>query len=346
LSNVIFRFQVPKHEISLPTFVASAEATQEMLRAISQEFFEDETLFEVYILSPEAACLRQILRIGVKTAKGIGFSYAIIWAALQAFETELAKEVTKELTGQYPTEIAVETVRKWKNAVEASTLEDIPNEEMDKVCKELTKRVSRLTSEILSAPRKTIEKLPLSDEAIYKLANAQAKLFNACAQEENLESVHIETSNTPPIPRNQFPERAILPKRPDEEDDESRNWEIVLDEIVITSPNLEESDQKSRKWKGKLKQGRNINFIITDENFWAEVDNGSYRFGKGDKIEAQIAISKNAFSKKREIRVIKVISFNEETLGEPLDRNRISTILGRIDMVKKEPNLLDFLEDE
>ena len=346
MSNVIFRFQVPKHEISLDTFVASAEATQATLRAISQEFFEDDTLFEVYILSPEAACLRQILRVGVKAAKGIGFSYAIIWAALQAFETEIAREVTKELTGQYPTEIAVETVRKWKNAVAAATLEGISNEEMDEVCKELAKRVSRLTSDILSAPREKIEKLPLSNEAIYNLAEAQAKLFNACAQEENLESVHIETSSTPPIPRNQFPQRATLPKRPDEEDDESQIWEIMLGEILITSPNLEESDQKSRKWKGKLKQGRNINFIITDENFWAEVDNGTYRFGKGDKIQAQMSISKRSSSKKREIRVIKVLSFNEEKLGEPLDGNALSTILGRIDMVKKEPNLLDFLEDE
>ncbi|WFE73918.1 triphosphoribosyl-dephospho-CoA synthase [Roseinatronobacter sp. S2] len=344
MSNVTFRFQVPKHEISLDTFVASAEATKATIRAISQEFFDDSTLLELYVLSPEAGCLRQILRVGINTAKGIGFSYAIIWAALQALETDIAKEVTKELTGKYPKEIAAQTVRAWSNALEAAKVQEISDEELEVVCQELSERVSRLTSEILSAPREKIEQLSLSNEARYNLADAQAKLFNACIHEESLESIEIETSNTPPIPRNQFPQRAISPKR--REDDEIQDWEVILGEIIITSPNLEESDQKSRKWKGKLPSGKIINFIISDENFWAQVDSGSFRFGKGDKINAQISISEKYFNKKRVIKVIKVLSFNEENLGEPLDKNALLTILGRINILKKEPNLLDLLEDD
>lgn len=110
-------FDVPEHSVRVETFVASAEATQRVVKAFSNELFGDSLTIEVVVVAPEPGSLRQILKVSIKIAKytgiTIGTAWAVIFSAIQALETDIGKSAIEGFTGQSPSEIAKEVAQKF-----------------------------------------------------------------------------------------------------------------------------------------------------------------------------------------------------------------------------------------
>jgi hypothetical protein len=97
-------------------------------------------------------------------------------------------------------------------------------------------------------------------------------------------------------------------------------WQVGIVMLKVTSPNWDKDD-KQRQWKGRDEKGRDRFFRIDDEEFWALV--------QGEKLNPLIIDTMKvqwAFlgEQQRSARVLRVLEYNGEVLGEPLD----SALLG------------------
>jgi hypothetical protein len=321
-------FEVPEHFVSVGAFVASAQSAEKVIATLNNELFAGKFVIELVVAAPQPGSLRQVLKVVVK---GVTITYAIFWSAVQLLETDIAKDVIRELSGESPAEIASRLAKEYKEKREASNSDDekqgVEKQAIQKLCEEVEGLLSRSSGGALSAERDELEKLPISEAGKYEIFNAQAQLFEKCIEDKSIAALHFEDSEAPPILRNGFPSRAIRPKRPESKLEDGDPWNVTVLEIVVTSPNLWESDQDQRRWKGKTTGDKPILFVVDDMDFWTKLHNHEIAFGENDRITAQLA-TRFASGRTRENRVVRVLKFNQTEIGAELDENALNAILG------------------
>ncbi|SPF77351.1 hypothetical protein ALP8811_02378 [Aliiroseovarius pelagivivens] len=331
MSQVQIRFDVPRHYVSVDAFVASAKATQRTLNALNQELFDNRLDLELVVFAPEAGSVRQILKVVVK---GAAYTYGFLWSIVQVLETDLAKDVTKELTGKYPSELVSEIARDYKMKLAAANSErerkEIEAEAVEIMCSQVSGVLADASASALVASRRTLEKLPMSDQAKFELIDSQAELFEKAISDQSISAIEIEERDLTPVTRNAFPERAIRPRRPKTEPEDIKRWRVATDTFTVTSPQLEEEDQKARKWKGKNSADKVVLFTVDDKEFWYRFHRGEISFGENTTLTVQAA-TLVVDGKVRSTTVLRVLSFEGQKLAEPIDESGLKAILGSLD---------------
>ncbi len=328
-------FDVPEHHVSVGAFVASAQSAERVIAALNEDVFKGTFDLQLVVASPEAGSLRQVLKVVVKGAKiagwGVGGTWAVFFSIVQALETEIAKEVVEELYGETPAEIASRIAGDYRERrAQAQTEEQsqaLEKEAVKELCQEVEKVFSGASSSALAATREDLENLPLSENARFEITDAQSHLFEKCIEDSSINALSFENSDAPSIPRNEFPARAIRPKKPEKKPEDDIHWDVTVREITVTSPNLDEDDQVARRWKGKTDLDKSILFVIDDSEFWGKLHRREVKFGENDKILAQLAI-RFVNGRVKENRVLRVLKFNQTEIGSELDENALSSILG------------------
>ena len=96
--------------------------------------------------------------------------------------------------------------------------------------------------------------------------------------------------------------------------------EVRIVTVIVSSPNWV---QDGRSWIGNIDSNLRIEFSIADEDFWKHVNEGSISTKINDKICVQwISMPDSSF------RVLKVLTYNEETLAQPLQGADLKRVLG------------------
>ncbi|MFS4580256.1 hypothetical protein [Phaeobacter sp. C3_T13_0] len=343
MSQIQIRFEVPNHYISVNAFVASASSAQRALKALNRELFEDQLDLELVVFAPEPGSVRQILKVVVKGAKTTAWTmaggYTLLWTIVQGLETDIAKEVVKELTGKLPAQIAAEAVGDFKERIELANTEkereELERAATEQACKEIAEVMSQASSSVLAAPREKLEALPVSEKTVFELSDAQAEMFEGCIADPAISSVEIENKDLPPIPRNEFPRRAIRPKRPDPELDENEEWRVSLETLIVTSPNLEEEDQQARQWKGKTANEKKALFTVEDREFWDRLHRKEFSFAENTEIVVQVA-TRFLNGRAKQSKVLRVLKFEGMNIAQPIDENGLRAILGELSSASKD----------
>ncbi|SCZ54510.1 hypothetical protein SAMN04488118_102302 [Epibacterium ulvae] len=337
MSHIRIRFDVPNHYMNVNAFIASAQSTQRTLDALNAELFDGQLDLELVVCAPESGSVRQVLRVVVKGAKFIGVSaigiYGTFWSAVELLETDIAKDVIKELTGKAPAQIAVEFAREYKERSEhangAAEQQELEKKAVEIACQHVATVLSEASSSILAAPREKLEQLEISESAKFAFTDAQAELFEKCIDDTSIASIDFEEKDLPPIPRNEFPQRALRPRRPTEEKEDEDEWVVSLDTFLVTSPNLEELDQHIRKWKGKNSADKIRLFTVEDKEFWNMLHRKEISFSENTELVVQVA-SRFLDGRVKETKVLRVLKFEGMEIAQPIDENGLRAILGEL----------------
>lgn len=330
-------FNVPEHFVKVETFVASAEATQRVVQAFSHEIFGNGLVVDVVVVAPEPGSLRQILKVSIKIAKytglTVGGAWAIIFSAIQALETDIGKAAVEGFTGHSPSEIAKEAAQKIsERKTENLISEEAPfvNQSATKeVCELLGEVLSQMSSRALALPREQLDKVEIPPELKFELTDAQADVFEACLSDELVKSIEFEDSGIPEIPRSEFVLRAVRPPSLEKDEEVDGEWAVSVETIVVTSPNFVVEEQQNRKWKGRAHDGTPLLFTIEDQQFWSKSHRRELKFTEDTVLTVQMA-TRLRKGRAKELRVVRVLKIDDTQIGQPLDENALSAVLGSL----------------
>lgn len=319
IETISIHFDVPGHQIPLSTFIRTAEQTEAVIRSLNRELFDGNLRYELLVLPPEEGSFRS--KLGVVLLGG--------WAVLWTFtESDIGKAFIKGLTTHEPAH--------WAEAVGAGLREkliggaeaaapagDEPGEEAK--CRYGAMIVAEATKSFLQANVSELEQVGITKTRFRDAFEARNEFYQACVQTPDLRAIGFEDAPRFPIDRAGFSRLQVV--LPPKEDDYDEPWLTGIAILKVTSPNWDREDRQ-RQWKGKDGKGRERYFRIDDEHFWSLVKAAQLSIHIIDTIKVQWAFHGKADNPKN-IRILKVLEFNDEVLSGPLDDNALDAILGQ-----------------
>jgi hypothetical protein len=162
------------------------------------------------------------------------------------------------------------------------------------------------------------------DERTFRDAfEARNEFYSACYANREIQALGFEEEPLFPIKRSDF-SRLQVALAPREDVPQAGNWIVEIVTLNVTSPNWDRED-RNRTWKGKDVNRKERNFSIEDDHFWTLVWNRQINPHIIDTIKVQWAF---LVDRRRTPRVLRVLEFNDQVLGEPLDENELTARLG------------------
>lgn len=336
--QLYIHFDVPEHYIKLGTFINSSLQAKLIIENFNQNFFHGNLDYELIVLPPEEGSF--LNKLAVYVWGGL--------ASLVAFiETDIGKGYVEGLTGESPqhwarqigeshSDITKENLAHYKSLQVAPSTGSMN-------CKFGSKIVVEMTRGVLERDQLSLNKLGMNSGHLQDVMIARSEFYQTCISDSEVKGIGFTAEDSFPIPRSQFPERAVKVARKDDEEDRVP-WIVSVENITVNSPNWDKKDQYFRQWKGKDSSRRDCWFIIDDQDFWFHVIKKDLNVVVLDKLKVQWAYQyENGRTKNR--RVIRVLEFNDDKLGDELDENAIKAILGNYDTPKKDENQSSFFED-
>jgi hypothetical protein len=324
--NLFIHFDVDGHYIELDTFIKTGEQAKAIIDTFNESFFQNELQYRLILLPPEPGSF--LTKIAV-------YVFAVGVPVFYFLESDIGKAYIKGLTNREPYEFALELGKYSRDKMiqaladfeESRSLKSIDLNQVDK-CQLGSRVVVEMTRGLLEKNKDEIQKLSLNDNNLGNALDARSEFFTACIEDAKINGIGFSDENHFPIPRNQFPNRAVN-LRKDEENDTSEDeaWTIAIEEIIVTSPNWDKDDQLKRQWKGKNNINQEVYFIIEDKEFWLQVYRKKLNVEILDKLKVQWAYLKDSGRIKNR-RVLRVLELNGNSLGAALDANSINAIVG------------------
>ena len=322
--NVIpIHFDVPGHFLPLETFVATANHTRTIVDTFNREFFDGKLVFELLVLPPQEGTF--LTRLGIAIAAGIG----VVWAFTNS---DVGKAFIKGLSGHEPSyfaERAGDYIRKQIILEEQAGGNGAKESSRKRVDIEIereveTRIITEATKGFLQKDELELSRIGVSKQRFLDAFDARNQFYQACVAKEEIRAIGFDESENFPIKRQDFArlQVALIPR---EDVPTAVEWDVEIVTLRVTSPNWDKSDEK-RPWKAKDMSGNEKFFRIDDEHFWHLVHSKRLDPQIVDTIQAQWAF---IGTQRRSARVLKVLKYNEQPLGDPLDDGALATILGQ-----------------
>lgn len=317
--QVHIHFQTIEHEVDLQTFIKSAVAVQKVANSLNSDFFEGEAEVKIVLIPPEAGSFLSTMEMRIAGA-AIAF-----WAFVNA---PVGSAFIEGMTGQSSEEWAkqigeVLSMTGQEISHQLQIGDDDVRRQLDTLSEEF---VCEITQNFLAAETDEAVSLATGLPHLSEAFDGRSELFVACIQDPDIRGLGFAPEDHFPIPRNQFPERARRPYRPEEEDQEPE-WYVSNEEVFVTSPNWIKEDQGNRFWKGKDVLGRECFFTIEDNEFWNHVSKRDIRPEVLDQLRVQWAYELVGGRPKNRI-VLRVLEYNRSILANPLEDAALRARLG------------------
>lgn len=329
--QLYIHFDVPTHYLKLDTFINSALQTKLIIEGFNNNFFQGNLDYELIVLPPEEGSFLSKLAV-------------YVWGGLMSLgafiESDIGKGYIEGLTGKLPQHWAKQIGESHSDVAKENGLEFIPlklapsDKNID--CKLGSKIIVEMTRGVLESDQLSLNKLGMNSGHFQEIMVARSEFYQTCISDSEVKGIGFTSEDYFPIPRNQFPERASKIVRKDDEE-ESTPWFVSIENITVNSPNWDKQNQHLRQWKGKDSTSRDCWFIIDDQDFWFHVLKKDLNVVVLDKLKVQWAY-KNENGRIKNRRVIRVLEYNNDKLGDELNENAIKAILGNYDTPKKDEN--------
>jgi hypothetical protein len=312
-------FDVPGHYLPLTTFVDTATQTRAIINAFNREIFEGKLQYELFVLPPDE---------GTFLTK-LGFVIIAGWTTVWTFtESDIGQAFIKGLTTHDPAywaEAAGTYLR--KKITEPQSL--VPGS--DAALSEQAVRQRQFETIIVTESAKSFMQIDQSDlrrigitpQKFGDAYEARNRFYGACAADPKVLALGFDETDNFPIKRSDFA-RLQVALAPGEEAPLSLPWQVEVTVLTVTSPNWDRDDRQ-RQWKARDPKGRERYFRVDDEQFWNLVRAQTLNPHIIDKIKVQWAYFGN---QRRNARVLRVLEYNNQVLGEPLDDNALCIMLG------------------
>ena len=280
--------------------------------------------YEIFVLPAEQGSFKSQLAIYV-TGGIVAF-----WAFVTS---DIGIAFVEGLTGNTPEHIAREAGKSIRRmAVETFKAADVEQKEHPSSNEQegATAVLVESTKSFLQKPREELRGIGVDERRFRDAFEARNEFYQACYNEREIVAVGFEEQPIFPIRRSDFIQLQVsLPPR--DEPKISDPWNVEVVALNVTSPNWDQNDRQ-RSWKAKDANGKERHFLIEDEYFWVRVRNGQINPTIIDKIKVQWAFISD---RRRTPRVLKVLEYNDELFGPPLDGPALDAILGLVTAVDR-----------
>ncbi|MBL8564324.1 MAG: hypothetical protein JNM89_01250 [Hyphomicrobiaceae bacterium] len=315
-------FDVPTHILPLNTFIETAARTKDIVEAFNRSLFDGRLVYEIYVLTPEDGSFKSKLAVYVIS----GATAVAVFA-----ESDMGKAFVEGLTNHPPDHYFREAGKYIRKTVIdlASQPVEQPHPTVADPDHDAAKRdgstaiLVETTKSFLQKDRSELRKIGVDERKFRDAYEARNEFYIACSQNRQIQALGFEEEPVFPIKRADFA-RLQVALGPKEDVPQIDNWIVEIVTLSVTSPNWDRED-RNRTWKGKDANKKERNFSIEDEYFWTLVRDRQINPSIIDTMKMQWAF---VTDKRRTPRVLKVLEYNAQVLGEPLDENALKTLLG------------------
>jgi len=316
-------FDVPAHILPLNTFIETSARTRDIIESFNRTLFGGKLVYEIYVLTPEDGSFLNKLALYVLS----GTAMVAVFA-----ESDMGKAFVEGLTNHPPEHYFREAGKYIQKRVidltaEASSSEVSPTQTSKQDAEKRdgsTAMLVEAAKSFLQKDRSELRKIGVDECRFREAYEARNEFYVTCAQNRHLKAIGFTEEPLFPIKRADFA-RLQVPLGPREETPLRDNWIVEIVTLNVTSPNWDREDRQ-RTWKGKDANRKERTFTIEDEHFWALVHERNINPNIIDTVKVQWVY---VTDRRRTPRVLKVIEYNDQVLGEPLDNNALETLLGQ-----------------
>ncbi len=305
-AEIIYHFDVEQHSIPLVQFIDTAKATKSILDDFNHQIFNGKLKYSLEVLPSEEGGFKSVIKISIITG-------GIIWGFLS---TDMGSGYIEGLTNHKP-EYWLKTFgeehQRLFNLIYNASDKPVKMDKTDRIdalSKEIeAKFLSALPLYLLSKSTEELKTVGITPDIFYKAFKAKNKFYKACQNNIEVRGLSFDRLYDFPIKRDDF--KNFIVDKPVE----SSQWFFETTNVAVNSPNWENA--KKRKWQGKDSKNRPIMFVIKDDFFWQRVRDNKIDPTIKDIMQVQW-IYQIKDGKRKDIQVIKVISFNDDTISKPL----------------------------
>jgi hypothetical protein len=317
-------FDVPGHHLPLDVFIQTATSTRVIVDAFNDRVFSGKLHYQLVILPPED---------GTFLAK-LGFILVAGWGAVWTFTaSDVGKAFVKGLTKHEP---AYWFERTGAALREFALDENPPN--LSEIVQDKEKRsvigqfetmiVTESTKSFFQSDKFELQKIQINPQTFRDAFEARNDFYRACGADNEIQAVGFEDTDDFLIKRKDFA-RLQVAVPPKEEMLVDMPWKVETTILKVTSPDWEKDDRQ-RRWKGRDPKNRERLFSVDDEHFWGLVAARKLDPHIIDQMKVQLAYTGE---KRANARVLKVIEYNDVRLGEALNDNALSAVLGAYNQI-------------
>jgi hypothetical protein len=335
-------FDVPEHYIPLDTFIETANQTRVIIDTLNQQLFDGGLQYEFVVFPPEEGSF--LTKLGIVIAGTCTAAWAFI---LTDPGSEFIRGLTGHGTSHYTYQAGLK-LRELLTTIETGGIETGSIEIEDDLAQNeaLNRIVVDSTKSFLTMDEHALRRVGVTRQKFHEAYEARNQFYRACAADTEIQAIGFDEAPDFPIKRKDFA-RLQVALGPKEEAAPDVEWEVEIAALKVTSPNWDMNDDK-RPWKGKDHLNRDRFFRIDDVQFWRLVQSKRLDPEIVDIIHAQLAFPK---SQRRNGRVLRVLKYNDVVLGDPLDDNALSAVLGAYRKPPREndlftPGLIPFQEGD
>lgn len=324
-----FHFDVPGNYLPLRTFLETASQAEAVVTSFNDKFFEGKLQYELLVLPPEP---------GTFLSK---FAILVVLGGLwHVLESDMGKAFVKGLTGYEPahwTEIAGERVR--EKLVLKDTTSAEKNDELQRHSEAII--VAESVKGFFKKDNEELTKVGISVKIFRDAYEARNIFYQICSENAAIRGVGFSETDEFPIKRPDFARlQVVLP--PKESEPDENPWHVSIATLTVTSPNWDQNDTQ-RLWKAKDSYGRDRYFKIEDEGFWSLVKDKKLSPHIMDTLKVQWAFHIYG-SRMRELRVLRVLEYNDNYIADPLEGDTLDTLLGPYDENSTDGSLPDLFD--
>lgn len=318
-----FHFDVDEHTISLSQFVLTAKAFQTIVDNFNRQIFDDTLNYKIVVLPPEKGGFIGFLEFVIENP------IVNTAATLAILENNIVKNIIKELTGHTAAEWSIELTKGLK-----TTLSKIDEGKRKKLLVGTFAFIlANMAINFVELEPSTLDTFGLSGKNYRQARIAKNEIFQACIDNVGVQAIGFDTSHNFPIKRNDFPKYISPIPLIDEELD--IEWVVEIVTIKVNSPNWKRGSK--RQWQGDTETFKEVNFLISDDDFWLKVEQENINPNINDVLKVQWAYPKSSGKKPHNIQVLKVITFNDIQISKPLALIDIENIFAEIEREPDNP---------
>jgi hypothetical protein len=312
-------FDVPGHYLPLGTFIETAIETRAVIDTFNREVFDGKLEYQLLVLPPNEGSF--LTNLGLVLLAG--------WTTVWTFtESDIGQAFIKGLTKHDPAhwaEAAGNYLR--EKVVEPQSV--VTGGEADNVA-QVTRRgnfetiiVVESTKSFLQTDSSDLRRVGITPQRFCDAYQARNRFYVACAANPEVRALGFDETDDFPIKRKDFV-RLQVALAPSEDVPTCLPWEVEVTILTVTSPNWDKEDRQ-RQWKARDTKGRERYFRIDDEHFWSLARAQKLNPHITDTMRVQWAYLGN---QRRNALVLRVLEYNDQILGEPLDDNALRAALG------------------